>query len=72
MAAAYMGPINGTAAVDLDAERKAYETLRAKLAFRGFSLYRLDDGAFLVAKWGMTRALPDKAAVEAFAQAVGA
>ena len=55
---------------------KAFLTLRALLALKGYSLSRThgDDGpvCFHVNSWGMVRELRDIAAVRAFAQQVGA
>lgn len=55
---------------------KAFLTLRAVLALKGYSLCRThgDDGplCFHVNRWGMVRELRDIAAVRAFAQQVGA
>lgn len=55
---------------------KAFLTLRALLALKGYSLSRThgDDGpvCFHVNRWGMVRELRDIAAVRAFAQQVGA
>ena len=55
---------------------KAFLTLRALLALKGYSLSRThgNDGPvrFHVNRWGMVRELPDLAAVRAFAQQEGA
>jgi hypothetical protein len=55
---------------------KAFLTLRAMLALKGYSLSRThgDDGpvCFHVNRWGMVRELRDIEAVRAFAQQVGA
>lgn len=55
---------------------KAFLTLRALLALKGYSLSRThgDDGpvCFHVNRWGMVRELRDIAAVRAFAQQLGA
>ena len=55
---------------------KAFLTLRALLALKGYSLSRThgDDGpvCFHVNRWGMVRELRDIAAVRAFAQRLGA
>ena len=55
---------------------KAFLTLRALLALKGYSLSRThaDDGpvCFHVNRWGMVRELRDIAAVRAFAQQAGA
>ena len=55
---------------------KAFRTLRAELALRGYGLSRThgDDGpvCFHVNRWGMVRELRDFAAVHGFAEQVGA
>ena len=59
-----------------DGADKAFLTLRAQLALKGYSLSRThcDDGpvCFHVNRWGMVRELRDISAVRAFAQQVGA
>lgn len=56
-----------------DVQRKTLATLRASLALAGgYSLHELTDGSFLVARWNLTRTLPDLAAVRAFCKLVGA
>jgi len=54
---------------------KAFQTLRAELALRGYGLSRThgDDGpvCFHVNRWGMVRELRDLAAVRAFAAQLG-
>ena len=55
---------------------KAFATLRAHLALKGYSLSRTPAGdgpvCFHVARWGMVRELRDIAAVRAFAEQVRA
>lgn len=55
---------------------KAFQTLRAEIALRGYSLSRThgDDGpvCFHVSRWGMVRELRDLPAVRAFVVQVGA
>jgi len=53
-------------------ESKLLATLQARAAIAGFELVRMADGSFVVARWTMTRALADFAAVEAFLVQVGA
>lgn len=61
------------AELDVEADRKRFEHLRALLALRdGHQLYRLADGAFMAAWRGLTRDLPDLDAVETFARQIGA
>ena len=54
---------------------KAFTTLRATLAMRGFELHVVGDGeggaAYMVHRWSMSRTLPSLGAVRAFAQQVG-
>ncbi|MBX9793381.1 MAG: hypothetical protein K2Y02_03690 [Burkholderiaceae bacterium] len=61
--------------VDLDADRKAFQTLRAHLALAGHALSRTDgsDGPcrYFVTRWGMVRELRDLDAVKRFAAQVG-
>ena len=54
-----------------DEGRKAFATAQARLALAGFQLERMADGSFVVARWTMTRALADEAAVDAFMRQVG-
>lgn len=59
--------------VDLKTQRlKAFATLQARAALAGFELVRMADDSFVVARWTMTRALADVAAVESFLAQVGA
>lgn len=55
---------------------KDFATLRARLALAGHQLHIIDDGeggtAYMVCRWCMSRTLPDLAAVQAFAERVGA
>ena len=51
---------------------KAFSTLRARLAIRGFALQQLPNGGYFVRSWGVGRALADLPAVAAFAEKVGA
>jgi hypothetical protein len=53
-------------ATDHAVGRKRIATLTARAALAGFSVTRLDDGQWLVAKWGLGRELADLDAVEAF------
>lgn len=52
--------------------RKALETLRAKLALRGYELHELADGSLMVSRWNLSRPLSSIEAAEAFARQVGA
>ncbi len=56
----------------MSADQKAVATATARAALAGFELVQMADGSFVVARWTMTRALPDLAAVEAFLAQVGA
>ena len=54
---------------------KAFTTLRATLALRGFELHIVGDGeggvAYMVHRWTQSRTLPDLAAVARFLDQVG-
>ena len=54
---------------------KAFATLRAMLALRGFELGIVSDGergtAYMVHKWSMSRELPSLTEVRAFAERAG-
>jgi hypothetical protein len=57
--------------VDLDADRKAFSALAAKLAIAGgFAVYELSDGSYLVARHDRTLHCADLRAVHAFYQRV--
>ena len=49
---------------------KAFLTLRAVLALKGYSLLQLQDGSFLVSRWTSSKALADLSAVEQFLKKV--
>jgi hypothetical protein len=55
---------------------KAFATLRAELAMRGFELHIVSDGAggsmFMIQRWCQSRTLATLADVRAFANGVGA
>jgi len=53
------------------AREKTYRTLQAWLAMKGHELNRLDDGRYLVSRWGLTKVLPNLQAVSEFARQVG-
>lgn len=50
---------------------KKFETIRARLALRGFELRRQGDGTLLVVRWNLARVLPDLSAAEQFAAPAG-
>ena len=56
---------------DLDAERKAFATLAAKLALAGFTLHQLAHGGFVVTRWNLVFHTNDLAGVRGFAQRAG-
>jgi hypothetical protein len=58
--------------VPADAERKEIDTLIAKFARAGFSVYRLDRGGFLVCRWNSSKFCPGMHELSAFARLVGA
>jgi hypothetical protein len=55
-----------------DVQRKRFESLRALLAMKGHELHATDGGIYIVRRWGLCRDLRDLAAVEQFAEQVGA
>lgn len=57
------------AAVD---DVKVYATLQARAALAGFELVRMPGGDYVIGRWGMVRAFPDVAQIEAFLRQVGA
>jgi len=58
-----------------DADRKAYESLRAAAAFRGYTLARSNpvDGpvVFYATRWGLVRELRDLTAAASFVTQIG-
>ena len=72
-AAAATGPVDIDFPTTSDAQRKVFESLRARLALAGgFVLNAAEDGSFIVTWRGLSRTLPDVDAVAAFAVQVGA
>lgn len=58
----------------LNQERKAFATLQAKLALRGYSLSSVDAAGgplFQVSRWGLVTELRDMVAIALFAERVG-
>ena len=53
-------------------KRKRFETLRARLALRGYELRPQADGTLLIVYWDLAKTLSDLDAAERFAQQVGA
>ncbi|MDL2339286.1 MAG: hypothetical protein QFE16_15720 [Pseudomonadota bacterium] len=62
---------NAETVIDLDADRKAFTTLAAKLAFAGFSLHQLAHDGYLVSRWDRTFHSNDLAGVRGFCQRAG-
>ena len=63
--------------IDIDAERKAWTTLAARLALAGHQVWRsnpADAGPirYFASRWGYIREFADLVAVENFAKQVGA
>lgn len=52
-------------------ERKEFTTLAALLAIKGFSLYELSCGGYLIARWDRTAHCSDLAQVRAFHARIG-
>lgn len=50
--------------VDLDAARKGFVTLQARAALIGCSLLKLEDGTYLLGKWGLLKEFPTIESVE--------
>ena len=55
-----------------DAERKRFETIRARLAIRGYELRQIEAGAWIIVRWNLARHCREFAEVEAFAAQAGA
>jgi hypothetical protein len=51
---------------------KAFATLQARFALRGFTLWQQPSGTFVVSRWNLMREFDSEAEVEHFAQQVGA
>ena len=66
---------NSAASAAVAEADKAFTTLRAMLALRGFELGIVSDGergtAYMVHKWSMSRELPSLTEVRAFAERAG-
>lgn len=60
------------AAPGIEVDAKAVSTLVARAALAGFELAQMADCSFVIARWGLVRALPSAADVEAFLAKVGA
>ncbi|MEO3712196.1 hypothetical protein [Roseateles flavus] len=50
---------------------KAFATLQAMLALKGFSLHELSCGGFLVSRWDRTAHFSDLSGVRQFLQRIG-
>lgn len=50
---------------------KQFATIAAQLALRGFSLYRLDHGGYLIARWDRTAHAPDLRGAAQFLERLG-
>lgn len=59
-------------AADDRAHQKRFSTLQAKLALHSFVLRKLDDGSYIVTRWGLCRELADLDGVARFVGLVGA
>ena len=55
-----------------DGNCKAFATLAAQLALRGYSLQELAGDGYLIGRWNLTRHFADLHAVAQFAREVGA
>jgi hypothetical protein len=56
---------------DLDGQRKAFLTLRARYAMAGFALLEPSDGSLLATRWNLRRPLPDATAALRFLRLSG-
>lgn len=56
---------------DATGERKAFATLAARLAIKGYALHDLSCGGYLVARWDRTAHFSDLTGVRQFLQRVG-
>jgi hypothetical protein len=56
---------------DLDVDRNAFLTLRARYALAGLQLLELSDGTLLATKWNLCRPLPDATAAHRFLLQIG-
>lgn len=62
--------------IDLDADRKAWTTLVARAALKGWQLWRTDpdDGGqrYFLGRWGLVRAIADTDELRAVLDQIGA
>ncbi len=58
-------------AVQAELDLKAFATLQAMLALKGFSLHELSCGGFLVSRWDRTAHFSDLSGVRQFLQRIG-
>jgi hypothetical protein len=56
---------------ELEQGCKRFNTLRASLALKGYSLHELSCDGYLIARWNLTRHAPDLRAVGAFLRQIG-
>jgi hypothetical protein len=56
---------------DLDCQRKAFLTLRARFAMAGFAPLELSDGSLLATRWNLCRPLPDATTALRFLRQIG-
>lgn len=56
---------------DRDYCTKVFVTLQAQLALRGFALYELGEGGYLISRWDRTAHLDDLRGVRTFLDRVG-
>ena len=47
------------------------ESLQARALLAGWTVEQIEDGTFLVSRWGLSRSLPDLAAVAEFLRRAG-
>lgn len=56
---------------DDGAERKAFSTMQAAFALKGYALHRLTDGLLLAERWGYTRTLDGLSQAAQFLTQIG-
>lgn len=62
---------NSVIVADLDAGRKNYTTLQARLALRGYALHELSCGGYLIGRHDTTAHCSDLGAVAQFLRRIG-
>lgn len=63
--------LNGAIVADLDAARKSFVTMQARLALRGYALHELSCGGFLIGRHDTTAHCSDLHEVARFLRQIG-